>query len=167
MKTGARFLKVPVTFCARNHCWNRNVKNRSAGFCFINWKFYYDICKTIEISICNVNGDSLPNWKTSNFLCEHIYDISSIKRVTRKFHVVVDLCNNKRKEMYKKCAAQLDLMIYFYRFRCRRPECPVPILSYFLSPFLFSPIFKPKPPIFPIFLLVKPKCATKLKMEYK
>ena len=67
--------------------------------------------------------------------------------------------------MYKKCAAQLDLMIYFYRFRCRRPECPVPILSYFLSPFLFSPIFKPKPPIFPIFLLVKPKFVTKLEME--
>ena len=29
--------------------------------------------------------------------------------------------------------------------------CPVPIFSYFLSLFLFSPIFKLKPPIFPIF----------------
>ena len=37
--------------------------------------------------------------------------------------------------------------------------------SYFLSVFLFSPIFKLKPPIFPIFLLVEPKFATKLKME--
>ena len=34
------------------------------------------------------------------------------------------------------------------------PGCPVPIFSYFsyfLSLFLFSPIFKLKPPIFPIF----------------
>ena len=30
--------------------------------------------------------------------------------------------------------------------------CPVPIFSYFLNLFLFSPIFKLKPPIFPIFL---------------
>ena len=30
--------------------------------------------------------------------------------------------------------------------------CSVPIFSYFLSLFLFSPIFKLKPPIFPIFL---------------
>ena len=37
--------------------------------------------------------------------------------------------------------------------------------SYFLSVFLCSPIFKLKPPIFPIFLLVEPKFATKLKME--
>ena len=29
--------------------------------------------------------------------------------------------------------------------------CPVPIFSYFLSLFLFSPIFILKPPIFPIF----------------
>ena len=28
--------------------------------------------------------------------------------------------------------------------------CPVPSFSYFLSLFLFSPIFKLKPPIFPI-----------------
>ena len=28
--------------------------------------------------------------------------------------------------------------------------CPVPIFSYFLSLFLFSPIFIQKPPIFPI-----------------
>ena len=29
--------------------------------------------------------------------------------------------------------------------------CPVPIFSYFFTIFLFSPIFKLKPPIFPIF----------------
>ena len=29
--------------------------------------------------------------------------------------------------------------------------CPVPIFSYFLSPFLFCPIFKQKPPVVPIF----------------
>ena len=33
---------------------------------------------------------------------------------------MLQLCNNKGKEMYKKCAAQLDLLIYFCRFRCRR-----------------------------------------------
>ena len=43
--------------------------------------------------------------------------------------------------------------------------CPFPIFSYFFSLFLFSPIFKLKPPIFPIFQLVKPKFVTKLKME--
>ena len=46
--------------------------------------------------------------------------------------------------------------------------CPVPIFSYFsyfLSLFLFSPIFILKPPICPIFYLVKPKFVTKLKME--
>ena len=30
--------------------------------------------------------------------------------------------------------------------------CQVPIFSYFLESFLFSPIFSRKPPIFPIFL---------------
>ena len=46
---------------------NRNIKNKSAGpgkqttlFCFINWQFYHVRCKTIETSIFNVNGDSLP-----------------------------------------------------------------------------------------------------------
>ena len=46
--------------------------------------------------------------------------------------------------------------------------CPVPIFSYFsyfLSLFLFSPIFILKPPICPIFYLVKPKFVMKLKME--
>ena len=39
------------------------------------------------------------------------------------------------------------------------------IFCYVLSIVLFSPIFKLKPPIFPIFLLVKPNFARKLKME--
>ena len=37
--------------------------------------------------------------------------------------------------------------------------------SYFSPIFLFSPIFKLKPPIFSIFQLVKPKFVTKLEME--
>ena len=47
----------------------------------------------------------------------------------------------------------------------QRSGCPALIFSYFLSVLLFSPIFKLKPPIFPFFQLVKPKFATKLKME--
>ena len=41
---------------------------------------------------------------------KNTYDISFIKRVTRKFHVVV--VQNKGKEMYKKkCAARAFLLI--------------------------------------------------------
>ena len=40
--------------------------------------------------------------------------------------------------------------------------CPVPIFSYFLSLFLFSPIFKLKPPIFPIFLAGEAKICNKI-----
>ena len=40
--------------------------------------------------------------------------------------------------------------------------CPVPIFSYFLSLFLFSPIFKLKPPIFPIFLAGEAKIWNKI-----
>ena len=43
------------------------MKNKSAGpgqqttpFCFINWQFDHVRCKTIETSIFNVNGHSLP-----------------------------------------------------------------------------------------------------------
>ena len=44
----------------------------------------------------NVNGDSLPNWKTSNnFLFEHIY-ISSIKLVTRKFRCSCAITKEKK-----------------------------------------------------------------------
>ena len=45
------------------------------------------------------------------------------------------------------------------------PGCPVPTFSYFLSLFLFSPILKLKPPIFPIFLASEAKFVTKLKMD--
>lgn len=45
--------------------------------------------------------------------------------------------------------------------------CPVPIFSYFCSLFPFPPIFKLKPPSFPIFQLVKSRFVAKLKMEYK
>ena len=40
--------------------------------------------------------------------------------------------------------------------------CPVPSFSYFLSLFLFSPIFKLKPPIFPIFLAGEGKICNKI-----
>ena len=40
------------------------------------------------------------------------------------------------------------------------------IFSYFLSLFLFSPIFQLNPPIFSIFQLVKPKFVTKLKLGF-
>ena len=40
--------------------------------------------------------------------------------------------------------------------------CPVPIFSYFLSLFLFSPIFKLKPPIFRIFLAGETKICNKI-----
>ena len=43
--------------------------------------------------------------------------------------------------------------------------CPVPIFFYFLlflSLFLFSPIFKLKPPIFPIFLAGEAKISNKI-----
>ena len=39
---------------------------------------------------------------------KNTYDISSIKRVTRKFHVVV--VQNKGKECTKKCAARAKLL---------------------------------------------------------
>ena len=39
--------------------------------------------------------------------------------------------------------------------------CPVPFFFYFLSLFLFSPIFKLKPPIFPIFLTGEAKICNK------
>ena len=41
---------------------------------------------------------------------EHVRDIASIKRVTRKFHVVV--VQNKSKEMYKKvCCTRKDFFL--------------------------------------------------------
>ena len=40
--------------------------------------------------------------------------------------------------------------------------CPVPIFSYFLSLLLFCPIFKLKPPIFPIFLAGEAKICNKI-----
>ena len=40
--------------------------------------------------------------------------------------------------------------------------CPVPIFFYFLSLFLFCPIFKLKPPIFPIFLAGEAKICNKI-----
>ena len=40
-----------------------------------------------------------------------------------------------------------------------------PIFSYLLSLFLFSPIFKLKPPIFPIFLVGRPNFVTNFKMK--
>ena len=46
-----------------------------------------------------------------------------------------------------------------------RSGCPVPIFSYFsyfLSLFLFSPIFTLKPPIFPIFLAGEAKICNKI-----
>ena len=43
-----------------------------------------------------------------------------------------------------------------------RTGCPVPIFPYFLSLFLFSPIFKLKPPIFPIFLAGEAKICNKI-----
>ena len=46
---------------------------------------------------------------------EHVYNISSIKRVTRKFRVVV--VQNNGKEMYKKeCATRAKLLFLFFQF---------------------------------------------------
>ena len=45
--------------------------------------------------------------------------------------------------------------------------CPFPIFSYFLSLFLFSPIFKLKPPIFPIFLVGEGKICNKIENGIK
>ena len=107
MGTGARFSNFLVTFRARNQIFKwKYIKNKSASpgkqtspFCFINLWFFHDRCKTIETSIFNVNGDSLPNRKTgNNFLCDHIYDISSIKRVTSKFYIVVVQQQKERNE---------------------------------------------------------------------
>ena len=54
------------------------------------------------------------------------YDISSIKRLTRKFHAVV--VQNKGKGMYKNCVLHVQTFLgglirptdFFGRFRCRR-----------------------------------------------
>ena len=63
------FLESPGNFSGPKEIKysNRNIKNKSAGpgqetnpFCFTNWWFYHARCKTIETSIFNVNGDSLP-----------------------------------------------------------------------------------------------------------
>ena len=59
---------------------------------------------------------------------------------------------------------QIAKTIIFICLHCSKSGCPVAIFSYFLSLFLFSPIFKLEPPIFQ---LVKPKFGTKFKMEYK
>ena len=62
------FLESPGNFSGRkSNIQIGNVKSKSSGpsnqtppFCFINWQFYHARCKTIETSIFNVNGDSLP-----------------------------------------------------------------------------------------------------------
>ena len=43
-----------------------------------------------------------------------------------------------------------------------RSGSPVPVFLYFLSIFLFSPIFKLKPPIFPIFLACEAKICNEV-----
>ena len=61
-------------------------------------------------------------WKKVN---ENTYDISSKKRVTKKFHVVVVVVENNGKEMYKiKCAARPKL--FFANFH-RSPVLPSPL----------------------------------------
>ena len=65
---GGPFLESPGNFPGpKSNIQIGNVKSKSAGpanqttpFCFINWQFYHVRCKTIETSIFNVNGDSLP-----------------------------------------------------------------------------------------------------------
>ena len=46
--------------------------------------------------------------------------------------------------------------------RVKPSGCPVPIFSYFLILFLFSPILKLKPLIFPIFLAGEAKICNKI-----
>ena len=43
---------------------------------------------------------------------EHVYNISSIKRVTRKFRVVV--VQNNGKEMYKKSVLHMQSCCFFF-----------------------------------------------------
>ena len=61
------FLESPGLYGPEIKYSNRNINNNSTGpgqqttpFCFINWQFYRVRCKTIETSVFNVNGDSLP-----------------------------------------------------------------------------------------------------------
>ena len=44
---------------------------------------------------------------------EHVYNISSIKRVTRKFRVVV-VQNNGKKNVQKECATRAKLLFLFF-----------------------------------------------------
>ena len=50
-----------------------------------------------------MQGENEQQWKKVN---ENTYDISSIKHVTKKFHVVV--VQNNGKEMYKKSVLHLQ-----------------------------------------------------------
>ena len=61
--------------------------------------------------IRNASGHQGENERQSDRkMNKNTYDISSIKRVTRKFHVVVVQNNGKRYKCTKKCAACAKLL---------------------------------------------------------
>ena len=69
-------------------------------------------------------------------------DVSVVKAV--KYYAI-------RLERLKNEPERVEEHLNFKKGSTEHPGCPVPIFSYVLSLFLFSPIFKLKPPIFPIF----------------
>ena len=65
------------------------------------------LCHPYENELTNKHKcENERQWKKKS--SRHMYDIASIKRVTRKFHVAV--VRNNSKEMYKKSTRQYNII---------------------------------------------------------
>ena len=104
----------------------RDRKNKGDIFC---WRNKMKFCSGGE-KMRNANGNQGENerqWKKKK-VNKNMYEISSVKRVTRKFHVVV--VQNNGKEMYKKVCCTCKVAFLLIR--------PIVVFSPFSLPSLLA-----------------------------